>query len=362
MKKRNWLVLGLAGCMAICSAGCNTEETKDQTTDPFVNEKISSTAEETAESFQETTIVEETISIFETLVESRETQVMEESFSFATLKNKQFTYSSGAGAWSTTLEIHPDGTFDGLYHDSDMGDSGEQYPDGTVYCCEFTGKFTELTQESEYVYSCQLEDLSYADEVDTVEYIDDMQFVYTGACGIEGAEKVYFYLPGAKLADLPEELLYWIGYYDLSNVTETELSEYALYQEPGESGFTSYDLGTPLERAENAVSLAEMNEAELVEELQEKTTQMDMNLIADQIYDNWDYALNQIWKLLKYELSEEEFETLKQEQRDWISQKEEAVKKAGEECEGGSMQPLVECDTASEWTKQRVRELLEYLR
>ena len=48
-------------------------------------------------------------------------------------------FSSGAGAWGTGLTLAADGSFSGEYHDSDMGDSGDDYPDGTVYLCNFPG-------------------------------------------------------------------------------------------------------------------------------------------------------------------------------------------------------------------------------
>ena len=51
----------------------------------------------------------------------------EEGFAFSELSNVQFWFSSGAGAWGTDLNIAEDGTFEGVYSDSDMGDTGEAY-------------------------------------------------------------------------------------------------------------------------------------------------------------------------------------------------------------------------------------------
>ena len=44
-----------------------------------------------------------------------------------------FIFASGAGAWGSSLSLWPDGTFTGSYHDSEMGENGEDYPNGTVY-------------------------------------------------------------------------------------------------------------------------------------------------------------------------------------------------------------------------------------
>ena len=70
------------------------------------------------------------------------------------------SFSSGVGAWGTGLTMAADGSFSGEYHDSDMGDSGDDYPDGTVYLCNFSGKFTEIKQLDDHSYSLTLEELS----------------------------------------------------------------------------------------------------------------------------------------------------------------------------------------------------------
>ena len=75
---------------------------------------------------------------------------------FAELPDK-FVYSSGAGAWATELYLNDDGTFTGQYYDSDMGYTGADYPNGTVYISNFTGKFTEPQVVNEYTYSMAVE-------------------------------------------------------------------------------------------------------------------------------------------------------------------------------------------------------------
>ena len=42
-------------------------------------------------------------------------------FSYEDVANREFLFCSGAGAWSTVLTIHEDGTFEGYYHDTDIG-------------------------------------------------------------------------------------------------------------------------------------------------------------------------------------------------------------------------------------------------
>ena len=91
----------------------------------------------------------------------------------------------------------------------------------------------------------------------------------------------------------------------------------------------------------------------------EAMTQLDMNEKSQELYEIWDGALNYLWGELKTILSDAEFETLLEEQRTWISEKEAAVAEAGKEVEGGSMYALVVNSRAAELTEARVYELYE---
>lgn len=99
-------------------------------------------------------------------------KVPETGFLFADVANLEFYFASGAGGWCTELYIHEDGTFEGLYHDSDMGDSSDEYPNGTIYYCDFTGKFTQLEKVDDYTYAMLIEHLEYADTEGDEEIAD----------------------------------------------------------------------------------------------------------------------------------------------------------------------------------------------
>lgn len=72
----------------------------------------------------------------------------------------EMTFCSGAGAWRTSLLLSPDGSFTGYYVDSDMGATGEDYPNGTRYVCDFHGSFGEIRQISDASFSLTLEELA----------------------------------------------------------------------------------------------------------------------------------------------------------------------------------------------------------
>lgn len=94
----------------------------------------------------------------------------------------------------------------------------------------------------------------------------------------------------------------------------------------------------------------------------EVVTQMEMNEKSQELFELWDGALNYLWGELKNVLPEKEFEELRDEQRTWIAQKEEAVETAGKEFEGGSLYTMVVNTEAATITEKRVYELYELLK
>ena len=89
--------------------------------------------------------------------------------------------------------------------------------------------------------------------------------------------------------------------------------------------------------------------------------QFEMNELSYEIYCVWDDLLNELWAILKDTLDETTMNTLLEEQRAWITMKEDEVKKAGEIFGGGSMAPLASNQKGAELTKTRVYELAAYL-
>lgn len=286
-----------------------------------------------------------------------------EAPSFAALQYVDFTFSSGAGAWATQLNIRPDGSFSGEYWDMDMGSSGDGYPNGTQYGNTFTGKFTDLQKVNDYTWAMKLGEINYTYEVGKEEILDQILYSYTEAYGLDGADEVDIYLPGAPVDQLPEEFLQWAcSNYDRLEAEENGLPCYGLYNVEGAEGFSGYDfIDTAVEYVENAAKA----DQEIVRSLQEdpSLTQMDMNVKSKERYDNWDAALNLVWYQLKMKgvLKDEDMEQLLTEQREWIKEKEEAAQKAGEGSEGGSIWACLVNDKAAELTKERTYVLLNIL-
>ena len=114
----------------------------------------------------------------------------------------------------------------------------------------------------------------------------------------------------------------------------------------------TYDIGTVEEQSQAIKDFLE----------KEAVTQLDMNEKSKELYELWDGALNELWGILKTNLSEDEFAKLLDEQRAWIVEKEQAVEEAGQEFEGGSLYPLIVNSEAARITEDRVYELYEMLK
>ncbi len=281
----------------------------------------------------------------------------EVSFSFDELDGLYFYFASGAGAWRTELEIDADGSFSGVHSDSDMGDVGEGYPNGTFYICEFDGVFTQPEKVNEYTYSVQMDDINFKNEPGTQEILDGVRYSYSTAYGLDGAEEVLIYLPGAPFMELPEEYRNWVR-NDMVDPKAAELPFYGLYNVNEQNGFSSHSIVGGIHEM---VSAAEVEAAAAENSLKQAMTQLEMNERSAEIYAIWDDLLNDLWTELKESLPEEAFQDLLEEQRAWIREKEQAVEAAGDEYAGGSMQPMVRNMKAAELTKVRVYELYEVL-
>lgn len=280
------------------------------------------------------------------------------AFSFGDLKGLEFYFASGAGGWRTVLEIEEDGSFSGVHSDSDMGDAGEGYPGGTCYVCQFQGQFTEPEKVNDYTYSVKIQQLKLDHEPETEEIVDGVRYCYSTAYGIDGAEEILIYLPGAPCAKLPQEYRNWVR-NDMVDPDAEELPFYGLYNVKEQNGFSSYDTSRWIQEM---MAAAEEQSDELQDSLMhDSLNQGEMNEKAAQLYQIWDDVLNRLWAELKDTLPEEEFQQLLDEQRAWIVRKEQAVKEAGEEFAGGSMYGMVVNSKAADITQERVYQLYELL-
>ena len=156
---------------------------------------------------------------------------------FERLDGSTFYFLSGAGAWSTELVVSPDGSFTGYYHDTDMGDSGADYPNGTRYECDFSGTFALMEQRDEFTYILRLTSLALKEEPGTERVADGLKLISAEAYGISGGDEFMLYSPGSPSAGLPEEFLEWVRMANAWEEPPETLPFWGLYNLGEQAGF-----------------------------------------------------------------------------------------------------------------------------
>lgn len=149
----------------------------------------------------------------------------------------EFIMATGASSSYTSLTLHPDGFFEGVHWDNE-NIAAEEYPQGTRYYCEFSGKFDEITKIDQYCYSMRLAELNCGTELDKVWIQDQIRYIGSEAYGVEQGKTFRFYLPGVPLAELDQAFVSWSpDYYLWRDGAIERLSSYGLYNVEGEYGF-----------------------------------------------------------------------------------------------------------------------------
>ncbi|MBB4825056.1 uncharacterized protein YecT (DUF1311 family) [Sporosarcina luteola] len=102
--------------------------------------------------------------------------------------------------------------------------------------------------------------------------------------------------------------------------------------------------------------LNEMEEADRNGEV--GTTTVELENQETERYEKWDVELNRIYGLLKEQLSSEQMDQLREEQRAWMEQRDEKAKKSSLAYQGGSMESLEYVATQASLTRERCYELV----
>ena len=151
-----------------------------------------------------------------------------------------FYFSSGAGAWGTELALKNDGSFKGGFHDSNMGEIGEENPYGTCYLCNFSGKFEIVEKINETAYRMKLSEIETEKE-EGEEWIEDgVLYVVSTPYGLEGGTEFILYTPETKTDSVSEEFLWWWPERFSEEVPET-LKLYGIHNVETNDGFFAYE-------------------------------------------------------------------------------------------------------------------------
>jgi len=158
----------------------------------------------------------------------------------------ELIFSSGAGAWRTILTLNEDGSFAGQFSDANMGETGKNHPNGTVYLCSFTGRFSVSEKLDIHSYPLTLEEVT-PDRPGGEEWIEDgILYVYAGPYGLYNdsadgrmSRSFVLYTPDTPISALDENLLSWWPSRFEETPPET-LNCYALWNVEAGTAFFTY--------------------------------------------------------------------------------------------------------------------------
>ncbi len=154
---------------------------------------------------------------------------------FEQIRGKTFEFSSGVGAWSTELTVLENGAFTGSFHDSEMGETGEGYPDGTIYGCSFHGQLSDPEPVDGFSWKFRI--LTEPDEGQVPQAIEDgIRYVTAAPYGLEKAQAVILFLPGTPVDRLPKGFIPWSHLQEIDPEAKT-IPYYAIWNEQDEAGF-----------------------------------------------------------------------------------------------------------------------------
>ncbi len=148
----------------------------------------------------------------------------------------EMTFSSGAGAWSTTLNLNIDGSFSGTFRDANLGEVGEDHPNGTVRYCDFQGRFQILNKLNDYTYTLTLAELRSQQPEGEQAIEDEVLYISSTPYGLEGGSEFRLYTPEAPVSQLPKHFLSWWPSRTADPKPQT-LSQWGLHNLSSEIGF-----------------------------------------------------------------------------------------------------------------------------
>ncbi len=176
-----------------------------------------------------------------------------EPFSYKQFADVQFTYipDSDAGqdiavGGQTGMRIQGDGSFSASYYAMNMEDTGEDYRGGTMYYGSGFGQIGEPVRVDDYTYKAKVESITWS-ESDGESFQGGMRMIYTEVYGLEEAEEFMIYLPGKKVAQLPEDYIESVKDRlcdENGNLPET-LPFYGIFNESTQTGFVGEEIDGP---------------------------------------------------------------------------------------------------------------------
>lgn len=329
------LVVGVVAYVLVSKSGDKTELTTANTT----NTEQTTTAEDDGLSIDETA-----------------SDLSDAGLTFDELAKYNYSFSSGAGGWSDDFNIEKDGYFHGNYHDSEMGDIGDEYPDGTFYECQYEGHFASIERVDEY--TCKMTMMDLTNLTEKGEYIEDgIRYISSEPYALTNAKEVEIYLPGKPVSEIPEEVQTWLG-LDFVDEKPEKLDNIALVNVNEQYGIVGYERMSAKEEADSLCGSAKSSYDFYQDKLESAMTTVEMVDATSAQAKAVDGCLNSLWTLVKYNTDNDTYNKALEEQRQWLKDRDAKLDALPKE---GSLAPVDYNSLMATLTLERCEELIKYI-
>lgn len=139
-------------------------------------------------------------------------------------------------------------------------------------------------------------------------------------------------------------------------------------EDVSENPSTNLNVGDSVESSNNDSELTESNKEEYLKKLNKMeesdrysdagTTMIELEEEEAKRYNKWDEELNEIYGMLEKQLSTEQMDELREEQRKWVIQRDELAKESSLKYKGGTTESLEYIATQASLTRERCYELV----
>ena len=197
------------------------------------------------------------------------------------------------------------------------------------------------------------EGLSWSTNKDLISYFDSAEFGYCGYF-----TKDYFGISIATNHAAGDYAELEIKYADIADNIKPENEVWKDFI----NNTKTVDTGKDKEQSKKQQYKTKLDNIEIaLQSLKEKDagTTLEMRQAAGERFKQWDAALNEIYNVLKGQLSPSDMKKLQSEEIQWLSNRDSKAKKESLEMEGGTLEPLIYTSSLQDTTRKRCYELVE---
>ena len=123
--------------------------------------------------------------------------------------SSSFVFALDTNDWYSSFTLKNDGSFRGKYYTEKKENTGTDFPNGTIYYCDYYGYFTDIKKLNDYSYSLTLNKVKTQEHIGKETIENGVKKVITYPYGIESGEEFILYTPSTPVSEVDSKVLVW---------------------------------------------------------------------------------------------------------------------------------------------------------